>query len=132
MKSLLSLFLSSCFLCFFYAVVAVLMPGSAFSDNGVFSGYGFQSTFATAKRVEHNLGIKSALEITFNPDIPDSVKELNIVPDIIIDITDMIEDSKINIRREKISASETTSASKVRSLSSDVFSFLSEAFRLII
>jgi len=134
MKSLLSLFLTSCFLCFFYAIVAVLMPSSAFADNYAFRGYGFQSTSATAKviGVDHTLRFKSASEIASNPHIPGSIEELNIIPDLSIDITDMPEVSKINYRREtiKMSASETTPAPNVRSLSADIFPFPSEAIRL--
>ncbi len=134
MKSLLSLFLTSCFLCFFYSIVAVLMPSSAFADNYAFWGYGFQSTSATAKviGVDHTLRFKSASEITSNPHISGSIEELNNIPDLSIDITDMPEVSKIYYRREtiKMSASETTPTSKVRSLSADVSPFPSEAIRL--
>jgi|GEM_PF-1155151 len=134
MKNLLSLFLTSCFLCFFYAIVVGLMPSSAFADNYACWGYGFQTTSATAKviGVDHTLRLKSASEITSNPHIPCSIEELNIIPDLSIDITDLPEVSKINYRREtsKMSASETTPASKVRSLSADVFPFPSEAIRL--
>jgi hypothetical protein len=134
MKNLLSLFLTSCFLCFFYAIVAVLMPGSAFADNYAFCGYGFQSTSTTAKviGVDHTLRLKSASGITPNPHIPGLIEELNIIADLSIDITDMPEVSKINCRRQTIkkSASEATPASKVRSLSADVFPFPSESIRL--
>jgi hypothetical protein len=134
MKNLLSLFLTSCFLCFFYAIVAVLMPSSAFADNYAFWGYGFQSTSATAKvmGVDHTLRFKSAPEITSNPHIPGSIEELNILSDLSIDITDMPEVCKIDYRREtiKMSASETTPTSKVRSLSADVFSFPSGIIQL--
>ena len=134
MKNLLSLFLTSCFLCFFYAMVAVLMPSSAFADNYAFWGYSFQSTSATAKviGIDHTLRFKSASEITSNPHIPGFIEGLNIIPDLSIDITDAPEVSKINYRKEtiKMSASETTPASKVRSLSADVFPFPSEAIRL--
>jgi hypothetical protein len=134
MKSLLTLFLTSCFLCFFYAIVAVLMPSAAFDDNDAFYEYGFHSTSATSKVIGVDLTrrFKSASEITANFHIPGSIEELNIIPDLSIDITDMPEDSKINYRREtiKMSASETTSASKVRSLSADEFPFPSEAIRL--
>jgi hypothetical protein len=134
MKRLLSLFLTSCFLCFFYTIVAVLTPNVAFADDDAFSEYDFQSTSETAKIIGlgHTLRLKSASESTSAPHIPGSVEELNIISDLSIDITDMPEDSKINYRREtiKMSASETTSASKVRSLSPDVFPFPSEAIRL--
>jgi hypothetical protein len=134
MKSLLSLFLTSCFLCFFYSIVAVIMPSSAFADNYAFWGYGFQSTSATAKviGVDHTLRFKSAPEITCNPHNSGSIQELNNIPDLSIDITDMPEVCKIYYRREtiKMSAPETTPASKVRSLSADVSPFPSEAIRL--
>ena len=134
MKSLPSLFLTVCFLCFFYAIVAVLIPSSAFADNYAFRGYGIQSTSATAKviGVDHTLRFKSASEITCNPQISGSIKGLNNIPDLSVDITDMPDVSKINYRREtiKMSASETTPASKVRSLSADVFPFPSEAIQL--
>jgi len=110
------------------------MPSSAFADNYAFRGYGFQSTSATAKviGVDHTLRFKSAYEIASNPHIPGSIEELNIIPDLSIDITDMPEVSKINYRREtiKMSASETTPAPNVRSLSADIFPFPSEAIRL--
>ena len=134
MKNFLPFFLTSCFLFFFYAIVAVLMPRSAFADNYAFWGYGFQNTSATAKviGVDHTLRFISAPEITSNPHFPDFIERLNIIPDLSIDITDMPEVSKINYRKEtiKMSASETTPASKVRSLSADVFPFPSEAIRL--
>ena len=134
MKNLLSLFLTSCFLCFFYAIVAVLMPSSAFADNSAFWGYGFQNTSATAKAigVDHTLRFKSASEITCNPHIPGSIEELSIIPELSIDLTDMPDVSKIHYRREtiKMSSSETTPASKVRSLSADVFPFPPEAIQL--
>ena len=134
MKSLLSLFLTACFLCLFYAIVAVLMPSSAFADNYTFWGNGFQNTSATAKviGIDHTLRFKSAFEISSNSHIPGFIEELNIIPDLSIDITDMPEVSKIDYRKEtiKMSASETTPASKVRSLSADVLPFPSEAIRL--
>jgi hypothetical protein len=134
MKSPLSLFRISCFLCFFYAIVTILMPSSAFADNYSFWGHGFQNTSATAKviGVDHTLRFKSTSEITSSPHIPGSFEELNIIPDLSIDITDMPEVSKINFRREtiKMSASETTPASKFRFLSADVYPFPSEAIRL--
>ena len=134
MKNILSLFLISCFLCFFYAIVAVLMSSSAFADNYAFRGYGFQSTSETSKviGVDHSFRFKSASEITCNPHIPGSIEELSIIPELSIDLTDMPDVSKIHYRREtiKMSSSETTPASKVRSLSADVFPFPSEAIRL--
>lgn len=134
MKNILSLFLISCFLCFFCAIIAVLMPSSAFADNYAFWGYGFQSTSETAKviGVDHTFGFKSASEITSNQHIPGSIEELNIISELSIDITDMPEVCKIDYRREtiKMSASEKTPTSKVRSSSADVFSFPSEVIQL--
>ena len=134
MKNILSLFLISCFLCFFYAIVAVLMPSSAFADNYAFWGYGFQRTSETAKviGVDHTFRFKSASEITSNQHIPGSIEELNIISELSIDITDMPEVCKIDYRREtiKMSASEKTPTSKVRSSSADVFSFPSEVIQL--
>ena len=110
------------------------MPSSAIADNYAFWGYGFQGTSATAKvvGVDHTLRFKPASEITCNPHISGPIEELNNIPDLSIDITDMPDVSKINYRREtiKMSASETTPASKVRSLSADVFPFPSEAIQL--
>jgi hypothetical protein len=110
------------------------MPSSAFADNYAFWGNGFQNTSATAKVIgrDHTLRFKSAFEISSNSHIPGSIEELNIIPDLSIDITDMPEVCKIDYRREtiKTSASETTPTSKVRSLSADVFSFPSEVIQL--
>ena len=110
------------------------MPSSAFADNYAFWGYSFQSTSATAKviGIDHTLRFKSAPEITSNPHILGFIEELNIIPDLSIDITDMPEVSKIDYRKEaiKMSASETTPASKVLSLSADVFSFPSGIIQL--
>ena len=110
------------------------MPSSAFADNYAFWGYGFQSTSETSKviGVDHSFRFKSASEITSNQHIPGSIEELNIISDLSIDITDMPEVCKIDYRREtiKMSASETTPTSKVRSLSADVFSFPSEVIQL--
>jgi hypothetical protein len=134
MKSLLSLFLIACFLCLFYAIIAVLMPSSVFADNYEFWGNGFQNNSATAKviGIDHTPRFKSAFEIISNSHIPGSIEELNIIPDLSIDITDIPDASKINYRREtiKVSASEITPASKVRSLSADAFPFPSEAILL--
>jgi len=105
-----------------------------FADNYAFWEYDFQSTSVIAKviGVDHTLHFKSAPEITSNPHMPGTIEELNIIPDLSIDITDMPEVCKINYRREtiKMSASEATPALKVLSLCADLFSFPSEAIQL--